>query len=90
MNSWIDELAIDGEGRLFDGEGRLFDGEGRLSDGEDRRFLWKMLIFVNKLRRNFQKGQNHVQTVRGAICYRMMWTRASGTPCGSSYGRLKF
>ena len=28
--------------------------------------------------------------MRGAICYRMMWTRASGTPCGSSYGQLKF
>ena len=28
--------------------------------------------------------------MRGAICYRMMWTRASGTPCGSSYGCLKF
>ena len=48
-------------------------------------FLLKMLIFVDKL-----KGQNHVQTMHGTICYRMMWTRASGTPCGSSYGRLKF
>ena len=28
--------------------------------------------------------------MRGAICYRMMWTRASGTPCGSSYSHLKF
>ena len=43
-----------------------------------------------KPRKKLLKGWDHVRTMRGAICYRMNGTRASGTACGSSYGHLKF
>ena len=43
-----------------------------------------------KPRKKLFKGWDHVRTMRGAICYRMNGTRASGTACGSSYGHLKF
>ena len=43
-----------------------------------------------KPRKKLFKGWGHVRTMRGAICYRMNGTRASGTACGSSYGHLKF
>ena len=32
------------------------------------------------------KCWGHVQTMRGAICFRTNRSRASGVPCGSSYG----
>ena len=30
----------------------------------------------------------YLKKMRGAICYKMNVSRASGTPCGSSYGRF--
>ena len=54
--------------------------------------LEEMSIFEGMLsqEKNFFKCWDHVQTTRGAICFRTNRSRASGRPCGSSYGRLKF
>ena len=41
----------------------------------------------------FHVGFRHchpIQSMRGAICYHNNKSAASETPCGSSYGRLKF
>merc|ERR1712139_577572 len=47
--------------------------------------LWPFLCFIVESRRIACRC---LQTKCGAICYRMSVSRASGTPCGSSYGRF--
>ena len=47
--------------------------------------LWPFLYFIVESRRIACRC---LQTKRGAICYRMSVSKASGTPCGSSYGRF--
>ena len=49
--------------------------------------LWPFLYFIVESRRIACRC---LQTKRGAICCRMNRSRASGTLCGSSYGRFCF
>ena len=48
-----------------------------------------MAVFVFSSK---SSSASHIHTylkkMRGAICYKMNVSRASGTPCGSSYGRF--
>ena len=38
--------------------------------------------------RIFMHIRTYLKKMRGTICYKMNVSRASGTPCGSSYGRF--
>ena len=51
--------------------------------------LWlELLLFLCFIVESSRIACRCLQTKRGAICYRMNRSRASGRPCGSSYGRF--
>ena len=84
------ELGVDVDG-LFGDLG--VDVDGLFCDlgvDVDGFFVIWRGIRISSQGKNLFKGWDHVRTMRGAICYRMIGTRASGTACDSSYGHLKF
>ena len=52
-------------------------------------FLFVFFVDFQPDRKVFE-GWDAFQTIETEICYRMKVSRASGTPCGSSYGRFCF